>query len=168
MVGKIQRQEVVFQTRREEVLWQSRPPVRAPSSLCQPYEANEQDSCNSLGPPSSPTQEPKSACSRKIYGNMRTGLPKAWGLSVAPELVGQSSRCAESMQSSDEECWPGRAPKYQENCPALKGSQGELPVQRELASLCVRNALGSEPHLQVGAEHPAFPSREPAGNSHSV
>ena len=72
------------------------------------------------------------------------------------------------MQSSDEERWPGRAPKYQENCPALKGSQGELPGERELGSLCVRHALGSEPHLQAEAEHPAFPPRKPAGNSHSV
>ena len=46
-VGKIQRQETVFQTLREGILWESCPPARALPTVCQSCVPSEQDSCNS-------------------------------------------------------------------------------------------------------------------------
>ena len=45
--AKIQQQEIVFQTLREGVLWESRPSARALPTVCQRCVPSEQDSCNS-------------------------------------------------------------------------------------------------------------------------
>ena len=91
---------------------------------------------------------------------METGLPKARGLGVAPAWRDHA------------EFWMGKMGwtehmDYKENCSAVSGGQGELPAERGAALLCVRSALGSQLHLQVEVEHPAFPREKPAGNSHS-